>query len=81
MTLIKAELQTARALMIIANLSGFIGYLMGNVGLSCTNFMIDNPIAKKRMAIAGAVAFGFCALCTGIAVREVAHIYKKNLNI
>ena len=56
--------------MIIANLSGFIGYLMGNVGLSCTNFMIDNPIAKKRMAIAGAVAFGFCALCTGIAVRQ-----------
>ena len=69
-----AELQTARALMIIACLSGFLGYIMGNFGLSCTNFMEENRVGKKRLAIASACAFGFGALCTGIAVSYYAAV-------
>ena len=73
-----AELQTARALMIMACLSGFMGYIMGNFGLSCTNFMEDNRVGKKRMAMASAIAFGFGALCTGIAVSYYAAVVVQD---
>ena len=46
-----AELQTARALMIIACLMGFLGYVMSNFGLSCSSFMTDesgNPTDAKN---------------------------------
>lgn len=43
-----AELQCARALMIISCLMGFLGYVMSNFGLSCSNFMEDNRSAKNK---------------------------------
>jgi len=77
-----AELQTARALMIIACLMGFLGYVMSNFGLSCSSFMTDesgNPTdAKNKVAITGAVCFGICALCTGVAVSYYAAVVVQD---
>lgn len=73
-----AELQTARALMIIACLTGFVGYVAGNVGLSCTTFLEDNLVAKKRLAMLSAVCYGVGALCTGIAVSFYAAVVVQD---
>ena len=43
-----AELQVARALMIISCLSGFVGYVLSNFGLACSNFMQDNRSSKNK---------------------------------
>lgn len=63
-----AELQTARALMILACILGFLGYCLSQVGLGCTTFMEDNQASKRKICISGAICFGISALCTGIAV-------------
>ena len=43
-----AELQAARALMVLSNVLGFFGYLLSQFGLSCTRFMEDNPEGKRK---------------------------------
>ena len=40
--------------------------------------MEDNRIGKKRLAIAGAVAFGFSAICTGSAVSYYAAVVVQD---
>ena len=43
-----AELQTARALMVLACILGFLGYCLSQVGLGCTTFMEDNQASKRK---------------------------------
>jgi len=63
-----AELQAARALMVLSNVLGFFGYLLSQFGLSCTRFMEDNPEGKRKLCIAAALCFGLGGVLTGIAV-------------
>ncbi|KAB0402057.1 hypothetical protein E2I00_001185 [Balaenoptera physalus] len=49
---------SARALMVVAVLLGFVAMVLSVVGMKCTRVGDNNPIAKGRVAIAG----GLCTL-------------------
>jgi len=68
------ELQAARALMVLACLFGFVGYVLSQIGLGCTTFMEENQSSKRKICITGAVCFALGALCTGIAVSYYAAV-------
>ena len=42
------ELQAARALMVLACLFGFVGYVLSQIGLGCTTFMEENQSSKRK---------------------------------
>ena len=61
-----AKLQTARALMILACILGFLGYCLSQVGLGCTTFMEDNQASKRKSEHNSNIIFNFNILETRI---------------
>ncbi|CAO2588783.1 Cldn19 [Lemmus lemmus] len=51
------HIQSARALMVVAVLLGFVAMVLSVVGMKCTRVGDSNPIAKGRVAISGGVLF------------------------
>uniref|UniRef100_A0A2I3SCJ6 Claudin n=1 Tax=Pan troglodytes TaxID=9598 RepID=A0A2I3SCJ6_PANTR len=51
------HIQSARALMVVAVLLGFVAMVLSVVGMKCTRVGGSNPIAKGRVAIAGGALF------------------------
>uniref|UniRef100_A0AC11AK55 Claudin 19 n=1 Tax=Ovis aries TaxID=9940 RepID=A0AC11AK55_SHEEP len=54
---LEGHIQSARALMVVAVLLGFVGMVLSVVGMKCTRVGDSNPIAKGRVAIAGGALF------------------------
>uniref|UniRef100_A0A8C3WGC1 Claudin n=1 Tax=Catagonus wagneri TaxID=51154 RepID=A0A8C3WGC1_9CETA len=54
---LEGHIQSARALMVVAVLLGFVGMVLSVVGMKCTRVGDSNPIAKSRVAIAGGALF------------------------
>lgn len=57
------HIQSARALMVVAVLLGFVGMVLSVVGMKCTRVGDSNPIAKGRVAIAGGALFLLAGKC------------------
>uniref|UniRef100_A0A8C2NJW1 Claudin n=1 Tax=Capra hircus TaxID=9925 RepID=A0A8C2NJW1_CAPHI len=53
----KSHIQSARALMVVAVLLGFVGMVLSVIGMKCTRVGDSNPVAKGRVAIAGGALF------------------------
>uniref|UniRef100_A0A8C9A7G5 Claudin n=1 Tax=Prolemur simus TaxID=1328070 RepID=A0A8C9A7G5_PROSS len=51
------HIQSARALMVVAVLLGFVAMVLSVVGMKCTRVGDSNPTAKSRVAIAGGALF------------------------
>uniref|UniRef100_A0A8C0D0H8 Claudin n=1 Tax=Balaenoptera musculus TaxID=9771 RepID=A0A8C0D0H8_BALMU len=54
---LEGHIQSARALMVVAVLLGFVAMVLSVVGMKCTRVGDSNPIAKGRVAIAGGALF------------------------
>ncbi|XP_049734950.1 claudin-19 isoform X2 [Elephas maximus indicus] len=54
---LEGHIQSARALMVVAVLLGFVAMVLSVVGMKCTRVGDSNPIAKGRVAISGGVLF------------------------
>uniref|UniRef100_A0A8C7BIH0 Claudin n=1 Tax=Neovison vison TaxID=452646 RepID=A0A8C7BIH0_NEOVI len=54
---LEGHIQSARALMVVAVLLGFVAMVLSVVGMKCTRVGDSNPIAKGRIAISGGVLF------------------------
>ena len=57
------HIQSARALMVVAVLLGFVAMVLSVVGMKCTRVGDSNPIAKGRVAIAGGALFLLADKC------------------
>lgn len=57
------HIQSARALMVVAVLLGFVGMVLSVVGMKCTRVGDSNPVAKGRVAIAGGALFLLAGKC------------------
>lgn len=57
------HIQSARALMVVAVLLGFVAMVLSVVGMKCTRVGDSNPIAKGRVAIAGGALFLLAGKC------------------
>lgn len=51
------HIQSARALMVVAVLLGFVAMVLSVVGMKCTRVGDSNPIAKGRIAVSGGALF------------------------
>lgn len=58
------HIQSARALMVVAVLLGFVAMVLSVVGMKCTRVGDSNPIAKDRVAIAGGAFFLLAGECS-----------------
>uniref|UniRef100_A0A8C2NBQ3 Claudin n=1 Tax=Capra hircus TaxID=9925 RepID=A0A8C2NBQ3_CAPHI len=54
---LEGHIQSARALMVVAVLLGFVGMVLSVIGMKCTRVGDSNPVAKGRVAIAGGALF------------------------
>uniref|UniRef100_A0A8I3NPN7 Claudin n=1 Tax=Canis lupus familiaris TaxID=9615 RepID=A0A8I3NPN7_CANLF len=54
---LEGHIQSARALMVVAVLLGFVAMVLSVVGMKCTRVGDSNPTAKGRIAISGGVLF------------------------
>ncbi|XP_045714562.1 claudin-19 isoform X1 [Phyllostomus hastatus] len=54
---LEGHIQSARALMVVAVLLGFVAMVLSVVGMKCTRVGDSNPIAKSRIAISGGALF------------------------
>lgn len=57
------HIQSARALMVVAVLLGFVAMVLSVIGMKCTRVGDSNPIAKGRVAIAGGALFLLAGEC------------------
>lgn len=57
------HIQSARALMVMAVLLGFVAMVLSVVGMKCTRVGDSNPIAKGRVAISGGALFLLAGEC------------------
>ena len=64
--------------MVLSCILAFGGYFIGNMSLSCTTFMSDNPTGKKRLCITSALLLGLSALMTGVSVSFYAAIVVQD---
>ncbi|XP_023410368.1 claudin-19 isoform X1 [Loxodonta africana] len=71
------HIQSARALMVVAVLLGFVAMVLSVVGMKCTRVGDSNPIAKGRVAISGGVLFLLAGLCTLTAVSWYATLVTQ----
>uniref|UniRef100_A0A2I3GZK5 Claudin n=1 Tax=Nomascus leucogenys TaxID=61853 RepID=A0A2I3GZK5_NOMLE len=71
------HIQSARALMVVAVLLGFVAMVLSVVGMKCTRVGDSNPIAKGRVAIAGGALFILAGLCTLTAVSWYATLVTQ----
>ncbi|KAG8507626.1 Claudin-19, partial [Galemys pyrenaicus] len=71
------HIQSARALMVVAVLLGFVAMILSVVGMKCTRVGDSNPIAKGRVAVSGGVLFLLAGLCTLTAVSWYATLVTK----
>ncbi|XP_015274151.1 PREDICTED: claudin-19 isoform X1 [Gekko japonicus] len=62
------HLQTSRALMVVSILMGFVGLIVGVIGMKCTKVVDENPVTKSWIAVLGGVFFVLAGLCTMTAV-------------
>lgn len=67
------HIQSARALMVVAVLLGFVAMVLSVVGMKCTRVGDSNPIAKGRIAISGGVLFLLAGQCPWLPVRHLSH--------
>uniref|UniRef100_A0A8C3WHZ9 Claudin n=1 Tax=Catagonus wagneri TaxID=51154 RepID=A0A8C3WHZ9_9CETA len=74
---LEGHIQSARALMVVAVLLGFVGMVLSVVGMKCTRVGDSNPIAKSRVAIAGGALFLLAGLCTLTAVSWYATLVTQ----
>ncbi|XP_031539959.2 claudin-19 isoform X1 [Vicugna pacos] len=74
---LEGHIQSARALMVVAVLLGFVGMVLSVVGMKCTRVGDSNPIAKGRIAIAGGALFLLAGLCTLTAVSWYATLVTQ----
>uniref|UniRef100_A0AC11AM39 Claudin 19 n=1 Tax=Ovis aries TaxID=9940 RepID=A0AC11AM39_SHEEP len=74
---LEGHIQSARALMVVAVLLGFVGMVLSVVGMKCTRVGDSNPIAKGRVAIAGGALFLLAGLCTLTAVSWYATLVTQ----
>ncbi|XP_058993621.1 claudin-19 isoform X2 [Mustela nigripes] len=72
-----SHIQSARALMVVAVLLGFVAMVLSVVGMKCTRVGDSNPIAKGRIAISGGVLFLLAGLCTLTAVSWYATLVTQ----
>ncbi|XP_040483366.1 claudin-19 isoform X2 [Ursus maritimus] len=73
----RGHIQSARALMVVAVLLGFVAMVLSVVGMKCTRVGDSNPIAKGRIAISGGVLFLLAGLCTLTAVSWYATLVTQ----
>nr|XP_008527970.1 PREDICTED: claudin-19 [Equus przewalskii] len=71
------HIQSARALMVVAVLLGFVGMVLSVIGMKCTRVGDSNPIAKGRIAISGGALFLLAGLCTLTAVSWYATLVTQ----
>nr|KAF6377583.1 claudin 19 [Myotis myotis] len=71
------HIQSARALMVVAVLLGFVAMILSVVGMKCTRVGDSNPIAKGRIAISGGALFLLAGLCTLTAVSWYATLVTQ----
>uniref|UniRef100_A0A2R8NCU1 Claudin 19 n=1 Tax=Callithrix jacchus TaxID=9483 RepID=A0A2R8NCU1_CALJA len=71
------HIQSARALMVVAVLLGFVAMVLSVVGMKCTRVGDSNPIAKGRVAISGGALFILAGLCTLTAVSWYATLVTQ----
>ncbi|XP_035555075.1 claudin-19 isoform X3 [Canis lupus baileyi] len=71
------HIQSARALMVVAVLLGFVAMVLSVVGMKCTRVGDSNPTAKGRIAISGGVLFLLAGLCTLTAVSWYATLVTQ----
>ncbi|XP_028920459.1 claudin-19 [Ornithorhynchus anatinus] len=71
------HIQTARALMVVSVLLGFMGVVVSVVGMKCTRVGDSNPTAKDRVAISGGALFLLAGLCTLTAVSWYATLVTQ----
>ncbi|KAI4549688.1 hypothetical protein MG293_002018 [Ovis ammon polii] len=74
---LEGHIQSARALMVVAVLLGFVGMVLSVIGMKCTRVGDSNPIAKGRVAIAGGALFLLAGLCTLTAVSWYATLVTQ----
>ncbi|XP_044092316.1 claudin-19 [Neovison vison] len=74
---LEGHIQSARALMVVAVLLGFVAMVLSVVGMKCTRVGDSNPIAKGRIAISGGVLFLLAGLCTLTAVSWYATLVTQ----
>lgn len=60
------HIQSARALMVVAVLLGFVGMVLSVVGMKCTRVGDSNPTAKGRIAISGGALFLLAGECLSL---------------
>uniref|UniRef100_A0A2K5DFV2 Claudin 19 n=1 Tax=Aotus nancymaae TaxID=37293 RepID=A0A2K5DFV2_AOTNA len=60
------HIQSARALMVVAVLLGFVAMVLSVVGMKCTRVGDSNPIAKGRVAISGGALFILAGECPSL---------------
>uniref|UniRef100_G1PN70 Claudin 19 n=2 Tax=Myotis lucifugus TaxID=59463 RepID=G1PN70_MYOLU len=71
------HIQSARALMVVAVLLGFVAMILSVIGMKCTRVGDSNPIAKGRIAISGGALFLLAGLCTLTAVSWYATLVTQ----
>ncbi|XP_077882196.1 claudin-19 isoform X3 [Ictidomys tridecemlineatus] len=71
------HIQSARALMVVAVLLGFVAMVLSVIGMKCTRVGDSNPIAKGRVAISGGALFILAGLCTLTAVSWYATLVTQ----
>ncbi|XP_027474668.2 claudin-19 isoform X2 [Zalophus californianus] len=74
---LEGHIQSARALMVVAVLLGFVAMVLSVVGMKCTRVGDSNPIAKGRIAVSGGVLFLLAGLCTLTAVSWYATLVTQ----
>uniref|UniRef100_A0A8P0T4Y9 Claudin n=1 Tax=Canis lupus familiaris TaxID=9615 RepID=A0A8P0T4Y9_CANLF len=74
---LEGHIQSARALMVVAVLLGFVAMVLSVVGMKCTRVGDSNPTAKGRIAISGGVLFLLAGLCTLTAVSWYATLVTQ----
>ncbi|XP_046516305.1 claudin-19 isoform X1 [Equus quagga] len=74
---LEGHIQSARALMVVAVLLGFVGMVLSVIGMKCTRVGDSNPIAKGRIAISGGALFLLAGLCTLTAVSWYATLVTQ----
>ncbi|XP_015995469.1 claudin-19 [Rousettus aegyptiacus] len=74
---LEGHIQSARALMVVAVLLGFVAMVLSVIGMKCTRVGDSNPIAKSRIAISGGALFLLAGLCTLTAVTWYATLVTQ----
>lgn len=65
------HIQSARALMVVAVLLGFVAMVLSVVGMKCTRVGDSNPIAKSRIAISGGALFLLAGECPWLPLHHL----------